>query len=64
MTPERRAMLKALAAAHDEFVARRLADSPFAPEGRPATSDYNLHFVDLEADDDQFHEAARQILEN
>jgi hypothetical protein len=59
---ERFRRLAALAAWHDEWVARKLADAPFNPEGRPEGSDYNLHYVDLEADDDEFHARAQEIL--
>jgi hypothetical protein len=54
--------MAALAAWHDEWVARKLAEAPFNPEGRPEGSDYNLHYVDLEADDEEFHVRVREIL--
>jgi hypothetical protein len=60
---ERIRRLAALAAWHDEWVDRKLAEAPFNPESRPDGSDYNLHYVDLEADDDEFHQRARAILD-
>lgn len=61
MTPERKARLIALGALHDEWVATVLPASPFNPVGRKTGSDYNLHYVDLEADDDEFHRRAADI---
>lgn len=63
MTPERRAKLMALGALHDEFVRAKQADAPFHPEEHEGERDYNLHHVDLEADDDEFHRRAREILD-
>jgi hypothetical protein len=60
MTPERRARLRALAELHDQFVVDQLAVSPFDPAG--SGSDYNIHYVDLEADTDEFHRRAEQLL--
>ena len=60
---ERIRQMAALAAWHDEWVERKLAEAPFDPEGRPEGSDYNLHYVDIEADDDEFHQRARAILD-
>jgi hypothetical protein len=54
--------LAALAAWHDEWVADRLDSAEFHPAGRKKGSDYNLHYVDLESDDDEFHAKAREIL--
>lgn len=61
ISPERKAMLRQLADLHDSFVDEQLAGAEFRPGGRPAKSDYNQHYVDLEADTDAFHEQARQI---
>lgn len=60
----RRARMLALAEAHDEWVAGRMADADgvFNPEGRIPGSDYNLHVADLELDDDGFHERALQAV--
>lgn len=52
-----------LAALHDRFVAQQLPGAPFHPEGRKDGSDYNLHYVDLEADTDQFHAEAKAIFD-
>lgn len=62
--PELRRRLVALGNAHDEWVDGKLATDPgpFRPEGRKPGSDYNQHHVDLEADDDAFHDRARQIM--
>lgn len=61
--PELRERLVALADAHDEWVDGKLdTDVPFEPEGRKPGSDYNQHYIDLEADDDAFHKRARKIL--
>lgn len=54
--------LAALAAWHDEWSTPKLNTAPFNPQGRKAGSDYNQHYVDLEDDDDDFHEAARRIM--
>lgn len=62
MTPERRAKLIALGEWHSQWVAGQLPAAPFRPEGRKAGSDYNQHYVDLEADDAAFHERAREIM--
>lgn len=62
---QRIARLRALAAMHDEWVERHLADADFAPEGRPTPSDYNLHFLDVNppsAAEDEFHRRARRIM--
>lgn len=62
MTPERRAKLLALAELHDQWVAPKLASTPFDPDSRPESKDYNQHFVDLDADDDDFHRRAMAIV--
>lgn len=41
--------LNALASLHDSWVAANAGAAGFDPEGRPATSDYNIHHVDLDA---------------
>ncbi len=63
MTPSRRARLIALGALHDRFAAAKIDGSPFRPSGRTEGSDYNIHYVDLESDDDTFHDAAREVLQ-
>ena len=65
MTPERRARLVALGKTHDEWVDQALADAEFQPKGRPATTDYPIHYADLDAapaDEDAFHAKARKIM--
>jgi hypothetical protein len=62
MTPERRAKLLALDELHREFVARKLPSTPFDPENRPGSEDYNQHYVDLDGDDDEFHRRAMAIV--
>lgn len=62
MTPERRAKLLALDKLHSEFVARKLESTPFDPDSRPGSPDYNVHFVDLDGDDDEFHRRAMAIV--
>lgn len=61
MTPERRARLVALGALHDEFVQAKQADAPFRPDEHAGEQDYNVHYLDIEADDDEFHRRAREI---
>lgn len=61
MMPERRAKLLALDALHQEFVARKLSAVPFDPASRPGSADYNVHYVDLDGDDDGFHARAKAI---
>lgn len=61
MTPERRERLLALDALHREFVARKLRATPFDPASRPGSADYNVHYVDLDGDDDEFHARAKAI---
>lgn len=58
-----RAKLAALAAVHADWVAQHLDSSPFTPS-RKRKSDYNLHYVDLDADDDEFHQRAAAALES
>lgn len=62
MTPERRAKLLALDELHRQWVADKLDSTPFDPEIRPGSKDYNQHFVDLDADDDEFHRRAMAIV--
>lgn len=54
------AKLGALAAWHYEWALGRVDGAAFDPEGQGA--DYNQHYVDLEADDDEFHTRAREIM--
>lgn len=64
MDPQLRQRLVALGELHDAWVARSLDGAGFDPAGRPAGSDYNQHYVDLDAArtaEDEFHAAARQI---
>ena len=58
---ETQAKLRQLAQVHDQWVAGRLGSAPFDPQDRKAGSDYNQHFVDIDGDDDAFHEAAARI---
>jgi DNA-binding transcriptional MocR family regulator len=58
MTPERREQLLALAEVHDAWVQAKLPDTPFDPDSRPDSADYNVHYVDLDGDDDDFHTRA------
>lgn len=65
--PERRRRLIALTEWHREWVARhqQAADEAYDPSQGPVGSDYNLHYVDLEAPaeaQDEFHARARQIM--
>lgn len=62
MTPERRAQMLAFGELHSRFVKAKADGAPFRPEDWPEGSDYNQHYVDLEADDDLFHVEARKIL--
>lgn len=64
MDPERRRRLVALGNAHDAWAPGRLdaASGVFDPSGRKASSDYGLHHVDLDADDEAFQAEARRIL--
>lgn len=62
MTPERRAKLLALAELHDGWVAPKLESTPFDPGNRPGSKDYGQHYVDLDADDDDFHRRAMAIV--
>lgn len=55
-------MLLALDELHQQFVARRLASTPFDPDSRPGSKDYNQHYVDLDGDDDEFHRRAMAIV--
>lgn len=59
---ERIDRLNELADWQREWSTPKLDTAPFNPAGRPTPSDYNEHFVDLDADDDAFHERAREIL--
>jgi 8-oxo-dGTP pyrophosphatase MutT (NUDIX family) len=54
-----RRRLAALAAWQDQWSQQRL-DGPFHPRG--PKSDYNLHYVDIDGDDDEFHRRAREIM--
>lgn len=65
ISPLRRARLVALADFHDQWAAGAEPRAVFRPEGRPGGSDYNQHFVDVDAasaDEDVFHAGARQIM--
>lgn len=65
MDPARRARLVALGDLHREWVVRSTTDATFDPAGRVAGSDYNQHYVDVDAspvDEDAFHNRARQIM--
>lgn len=62
MTPERREKLLALDALHRQFVRDQLPKTPFNPEDRPGSEDYNQHYVDLVADDDEFHRRAMETV--
>lgn len=62
MTPERRAKLLALDALHSEFVQAKLPVTPFDPANRPGSEDYNIHYLDLDADEDEFHRQAMAIV--
>jgi hypothetical protein len=57
-----RSRLAALSEGHAQWVDRELPGARFDAAGRRAKSDYNQHYVDLEADDDAFHAAARAAL--
>jgi hypothetical protein len=46
-TPARLARLAAIAAAHDQMEAAYLPAAAFHPAGRPAKTDYNLHYLDV-----------------
>jgi len=54
-----RQRLAALATWQDQWSQRHL-DGPFHPRG--AKSDYNLHYVDIDGDDDEFHQRAQEIM--
>lgn len=65
VSPERRRRLVALADFHDRWAAGAEPRAGFRPETRPAGSDYNQHYVDMDAtpvDEDAFHAGARQIM--
>lgn len=65
MDPELRRRLVALGEWHDRWAAAAEATAQFRPERHPAGSDYNEHYVDLEADpvlQDAFHAGARRIM--
>lgn len=65
MSPKRRARLVALGEWHDEWTKRHLPDAPFHPEDWPEGSDYNLHYLDVEATPEQEDESmsrAREIM--
>lgn len=65
MSPERRARLVALGELHDRWVPAALPDAGFRPDTRPAGSDYQQHYADLDAapaDEDAFHRQARAIM--
>lgn len=64
MTPQRRAKLLALDDLHRQWVAPRIESTPFDPDDRPGSRDYNQHFVDLDGDDDEFHRQAMAIVKN
>lgn len=61
MTPERRRRMVELAEWHRDWTERRLSNTGFHPDTNDA-EDYNMHYVDVEADDDAFHTRARQIM--
>lgn len=48
-TDKQRDQSRRLAAWHTEWVHRYLDDAEFAPAGRKAGSDYNQHYLDVEA---------------
>jgi hypothetical protein len=65
MTPERRARLVALGELHDKWVDHALPDATFDPESRPAGSDYQQHYADLDAaaaDQDAYQRQARKVM--
>lgn len=51
-----------LAAWHRKWATQRLDTAPFDPSGRKPGSDYNLHYVDIDGDDDTFHDEANRIM--
>lgn len=57
-SPERVELLRRLGEAHQEWADRHLASAPFHPGGRVAGSDYNQHYLDLEASGEQLDELA------
>jgi hypothetical protein len=65
MDPERRRRLVALGDAHRQWVEGALPEAEFQPDSRPAGSDYQQHYADLEAtpkDEDAFHRRAGKIM--
>lgn len=54
-------MLVALAEWHDQWQQQRLPGAEFDPDTNRA-ADYNMHYVDMVADDDEFHREARRIM--
>lgn len=65
MNAERRAQLVALGKLHDQWVDGALPDAEFRPDSRPARSDYQQHYADLDAapqDEDAFHRRARKAM--
>jgi hypothetical protein len=64
-SPERVERLRRLAELHRAWTTRHLQQAPFRPEGRRDGSDYNQHYLDLEATgdaEDEFMTPAREIL--
>ncbi|MEJ7690523.1 MAG: hypothetical protein WKF76_08925 [Nocardioidaceae bacterium] len=49
ISDERKDRLRRLAAAHDAWTMKHLAETPFHPEDHLGSGDYNVHYVDLEA---------------
>lgn len=57
--------LRALSAWHREWAARHLPQAPFRPEDRPAGTDYQQHYLDVDtpsAAEDEYMDRARRIM--
>lgn len=50
MTESRQDFLARVAEAHDAWVDEHEAEAPFNPDSRPASGDYNLWNLDMDAD--------------
>ena len=53
--------LARVAAAHDAWVARHIDAAPFDPDSRPGSGDYNMWYLDLDADAAAEKELAESI---